>query len=65
MGNTLGPAAPDAGRQSLMRVQLLPAAGVGLVGTSLQLRAEQGKHLWGGRDLNPRPEDYESPALTG
>jgi hypothetical protein len=20
---------------------------------------------WGGRDLNPRPEDYESPALTG
>ena len=21
--------------------------------------------LWGGRDLNPRPRDYESPALTG
>ena len=20
---------------------------------------------WGGRDSNPRPEDYESPALTG
>ena len=23
------------------------------------------KHQWGGRDLNPRPKDYESPALTG
>jgi hypothetical protein len=21
--------------------------------------------LWGGRDLNPRPMDYESTALTG
>ena len=22
-------------------------------------------YLWGGRGLNPRPRDYESPALTG
>ena len=27
-------------------------------------RVSAGKPEWGGRDSNPRPRDYESPALT-
>ena len=43
----------------------LAAASVGLASSSVQLCADKAKHWWGGRDLNPRPEDYESSALTG
>ncbi len=58
-------------------VHLIRRAHVGLT-AALCIDAEQWKRLqewqetpgqarflmWGGRDLNPRPRDYESPALT-
>ena len=31
----------------------------------LQKANGPGQKVWGGRDSNPRPRDYESPALTG
>ena len=31
----------------------------------LQRGIAPGQKVWGGRDSNPRPRDYESPALTG
>ena len=31
----------------------------------LQGGISPGQTVWGGRDSNPRPRDYESPALTG
>jgi hypothetical protein len=44
---------------------LLAAAGVDLASTLVQFCADEAKRWWGGRDSNPRPEDYESSALTG
>ena len=37
-----------------------------VVGPDLDLDQEEfSVGLWGGWDSNPRPRDYESPALTG
>jgi hypothetical protein len=35
------------------------------IAASQESASDMGKCLWGGWDLNPRPEDYESSALTG
>ena len=60
---------PDARRQV---ARLLAEIDAGLSGTKTgtiatsgsQSRREPQVDRWGGQDLNLRPEDYESPALT-
>jgi Phage integrase family len=56
--------AAAASRADLVRTSAGSVAGTAPRG-DFGMPADLRKHRWGGRDSNPRPRDYESPALTG